>query len=69
MHSLVIESAWSVVEMLVEGVHVFEEGRSLTLGVDGGLGLRLRGWLQLEGERSSFSLVVWGASGTGSVVT
>lgn len=64
MHSLVIVSVWSVVEVLV-----FEEGRSLTLGMEGGLGLRLGGWLQLAGKRSSFSLVVWGAPGTVLPVT
>lgn len=67
MHSLVIVSVWSVVETLVEGV--FEESLSLPLGMEGGLGLRLGGWLQLAGERSSFSLVVWEAPGTVSPVT
>lgn len=65
MHSLVIVSVW----FMLEGAHVFEEGRSLTLGVEGGRGLRLGGWLQLAGESSSFSLVVWGAQGAVSQVT
>lgn len=69
MHSLVIVSVWLAVETLAEGMHVIEEGCSLTLGTEGGLGLRLGGWLQLAGERSSFSLVVWGAPGTASLVT
>lgn len=69
MHSLVIVSVWSMLEMFVEGAHVFEEGRSLTLGMEGGLGLRLGGWMQLAGESSSFSLVVWGAQGAVSQVT
>lgn len=69
VHSLVIVSVWSITGTFVEGVHVFEEGWSLTLGVQGGLGLRLGGWLQLAGERSSFSLVVWGTPDTVSPVT
>lgn len=69
MHSLKLASVWSIEETLVEEVLVIEEGRSLTLGMEGGLGLRLGGWLQLAGERSSFSLVGWGAPGTLSLVT
>lgn len=65
MHSLIIVSVWST----LEGVHVFEEGPSLTLGMEGGRGLRLDGWLQLPEESSSFSLVVWGAQGAVSQVT
>ncbi len=55
---LVKASLGSVAETLVEGVHAFEEGRAMALGVQGGLGLRPGGWLQLAGERSSVSLVV-----------
>ncbi|TNN75669.1 Testis-expressed sequence 10 [Liparis tanakae] len=58
-HSLVIVSVLDVT-----ATHVLEEGRSLTLGIEGGPGLRLGGRLQLAGERSSFSLVVWRAPGT-----
>lgn len=68
MHSLLIVSVWSVAAMFA-GMHVLEAGRSLTLGIEGGLGLRLGGWLQQAGERSSFSLVVWRAVGTVSLVT
>lgn len=40
-------------------VPLVETGRSLILGLEGGLGLRVEGWLQPVGKGSSFSLVFW----------
>ena len=69
MHSLVLASFWSIMEMGVEGVDVFEVDFSLILDTVGGVGFRLGGSFQLAGERSSFSLVVWEASGPVSLLT
>lgn len=45
------------------------ESWSLTLGMEGGLGLRPGGWLQPERVRRSFNLVDLEAPGDGPLVT
>lgn len=47
----------------MEGLAEFDKGRSLNLGMEGGVGLKP------EGERSSVSLVVCRASGEASLLT
>lgn len=55
--SLELLSVWLAVKLPGERVREVGQGCSLTLGVEGGLGLRLGGWLQPDWERSSFNLV------------
>lgn len=52
-------SEWSMEETPDGVVPLVETGRSLILGLEGGLGLRVEGWLQPVGKGSSFSLVFW----------
>lgn len=59
MESLALASLCSRVETGGEGA-----GVPLTVGQVGGVGFRLGGSLQMVGDRSSSSLVVWEASGS-----